>query len=166
MQAEDLGDHSAFAEELLEIFSRAPLLEGFSQEEIETLCLYMHFVGVRRGARLFVEDEPGDWMVFVLTGEVEVKRRDGEGREHVMATVTAGEVLGEMSLVDGEPRYATCTSLEPADLAVLTREQLRDFSEDHPRLATRLLWMLLQRSTARLRAQGEIVLPLLPMVAS
>lgn len=59
-----------------------------------------------------------------------------------------GEVLGEMALLDGEPRSATLTALEGVELLVLQRRDLLPFLEKHPKIGIKLL----QAISARLRS--------------
>jgi CRP-like cAMP-binding protein len=64
-----------------------------------------------------------------------------------------------MSLIDGQRRFASCITTQPTDFAVLTRQRLNDILADHPRLATKLLLVLLQLITARLRDSTNRMLP-------
>ena len=67
------------------------------------------------------------------------------GKEAVLAFRSSGDILGELSALDGEPRSATATVLEPVEALVLTVGQFRDFLCAHPRMALGLLEMLSRR---------------------
>src|SRR5207302_2728916 len=77
----------------------------------------------RSGATLFHEGDHSDWIGLVLKGRVKVSCYGADGRERLVAVVGPGELLGELAAIDGEPRSATATALEPIDLAVLTSDE-------------------------------------------
>jgi CRP-like cAMP-binding protein len=70
--------------------------------------------------------------------------------------------LGEMSMIDGEPRFATCMAIEPTTVAVLTRDDMRRIIEDAPRLGTKILLNLMTLLSQRLRRTSAKLLDLLP----
>ncbi|MBT6093763.1 MAG: cyclic nucleotide-binding domain-containing protein [Rhodospirillaceae bacterium] len=75
------------------------------------------------GDTLFEEGEPGDQAYLVKSGEVEIVRKIGN-EELVLARLGRGEIFGEMSLIDNQPRMATARISEEAELAVITRENI------------------------------------------
>ena len=98
-----------------------------------------------RGSTLFNEGERSDRVVILLAGRVKVSYFTESGKEVVLAVRSTGDILGELSALDGEPRSATATALEPAEALVLTVGQFRDFLCAHPRMALALLEMLSRR---------------------
>jgi len=98
-----------------------------------------------RGSTLFNEGEHSDRVVVLLAGRVKVSYFTDNGREVVLAVRSSGDILGELSAFDGEPRSATATALEPVEALVLTVAQFRDFLCAHPQVAIGLLEMLSRR---------------------
>ena len=98
-----------------------------------------------RGSTVFNEGERSDRVVILLAGRVKVSYFTETGKEVVLAVRSTGDILGELSALDGEPRSATATALEPAEALVLTVGQFRDFLCTHPRTALGLLEMLSRR---------------------
>jgi CRP-like cAMP-binding protein len=86
----------------------------------------------RTGATLFHEGDHSDWIGLVVKGRVKVSCYGADGRERLVAVVGPGELLGELSAIDGEPRSATTTALEPLDVSVLTAEEFVGLLEQHP----------------------------------
>ena len=154
-----LGRATDYLDEILEVLSPLALFEGFSAQECSELCEYLECYGAPSNAAIIHEGEPGDFLVIVVTGRIHVIKRAPEGEAKVVAEVGPGAFLGEMSLIDGKPRFASCVSVEPVDLAVLTREQLNAVMVDHPRLGQKLLLMLLRLTTMRLREATVRMLP-------
>ncbi len=88
----------------------------------------------------------------VLSGTVDVTRRIGEGDEVArLAVIRAGAAVGEMSMLDGEPRYASCTAIEAVEFAVLTRAAVARLIHDHPAIGAKLLVKITQLLAQRLR---------------
>jgi CRP-like cAMP-binding protein len=92
---------------------------------------------------------------------VDVNKRDRWNTPQLIAQVEAGRVLGEMSMIDGEPRFATCVALEPTLVAVLDRENLARIIIEQPLLGAKLLMELVLMLSQRLRATSERLLGLM-----
>jgi len=86
----------------------------------------------RSGATLFHEGDHSDWIGLVTRGRVKISCYGADGRERLVAVVGPGELLGELSAIDSEPRSATATALEPLDVAVLTSEEFVALLEKSP----------------------------------
>jgi len=69
----------------------------------------------------------------------------------IMGTAGPGKTLGEMSLIDGEPRFASCIALDKVEVAVLDRESLSRIIADEPRIGVKLMMELLMLLNQRLR---------------
>lgn len=93
-----------------------------------------------------------DYLVLVLEGQLRVVTSTGAtGEEVVISVVGRGEVLGEMGVIDGGARSATCTTLTDCKLAVLSRASLLQLIEVYPTAAARLALCLSKCLTERLR---------------
>ena len=87
----------------------------------------------RARQRLFREGEPGDHVIAVLGGRVKVSVQTRSGREILLAIKEPGDLVGELSAIDGRPRSATAIALEPVDALVVTAPAFVEFVEGHPR---------------------------------
>jgi CRP-like cAMP-binding protein len=97
-------------------------------------------------------------MLLILEGSIEVVKKDVRGQTQVLSIAEPGKVLGEMSLIDGEPRFASCFSLTPVDFAVLDRQSLSRLITEEPTLGIKLLMELLILLNQRLRsASGQLL---------
>ena len=90
-----------------------------------------------------------------------VIKQAGDGSTKFIAAVGPGASLGEMSLIDGQARFATCISTEPVDFAVLDRKALNEVLVSQPRLGNKLLLLLLQLMAKRLRDSSASLLRIL-----
>jgi CRP-like cAMP-binding protein len=87
------------------------------------------------------------------------------GIEKVMHQIRPGEMIGEMSLVDGQKRFASCIAVEPSDFAVLTNENLHRLLAEHHVLGNKFLMMLLGVTVERLRHATLSMLPSLAPIS-
>ncbi|HEX6156360.1 MAG TPA: cyclic nucleotide-binding domain-containing protein [Burkholderiales bacterium] len=158
---ESLGDATPFAGQMHALIPKCPLLENFSQPEVELLAQFMSVYRAQPGAEIIREGEGGDFMLMLLEGRVEVHKRDRWNTPQVLATVDAGRTLGEMSMIDGAPRFATCIAAEPSLIAVLDRESLARIIVEQPLLGAKVLMELVLMLSHRLRATSQRLLGLL-----
>jgi CRP-like cAMP-binding protein len=102
----------------------------------------------RRDQPLFREGERSGRVALVLRGRVKIVTVGLDGTESVLGVRGAGELLGELAALDGEPRSATATALEPVDARLLTTAEFESLLASRPAIAIALLRLL----AARLRA--------------
>jgi CRP-like cAMP-binding protein len=106
-------------------------------------------LGVRRnfprGAVLMFQNEPDGRVMLLLAGRVKVTRLDHDGHETLLSIRDPGDVLGELALIDGLPRIATVTALEPIEALVTGVETFRRHLESTPRVAVALLEVVSRR---------------------
>jgi CRP-like cAMP-binding protein len=155
---EYLGDAGAFAGQIHALIPKCRLLENFSAAEVRQLADFMEVYRAEPGAEILREGDGGDFMLMLLEGRVEVSKRDQWNTPHVLAGVDAGRTLGEMSMIDGEARFATCVAVESTLLAVLGREELARIIVEQPMLGAKILMELVLMLSQRLRAtSGRLV---------
>ncbi len=116
-----------------------PLLDGLSHgATLETYGTH---------ERVVVQGDVGDSCYLIDTGIAEVFIEDGESEKRV-ATLRAGDIFGEMSLLTGEPRSATVRTMADARLIRMGADSIREALQGSPELATRLA------EAAALRREG------------
>ena len=138
-------------EELETLLGRAPLLSEFDARDVALLARYVGLYRADRGETIIREGDVGDFMLLITHGEVEILKLGLHHHQQSMTTVGAGTAIGEMSMVDGEPRFATCVTREATSFAVLTREQMESIMREEPRLGSKILVKLVAMLSARLR---------------
>lgn len=98
------------------------------------------------GAEIAVEGTPGEELFVVLRGRVTVEKGAVQ-----IAELKPGGHFGEMGLVDGSPRSATCRAAEPTRVMVISRANLIHLMRREPTLAVKMLWSFVQVLSTRLR---------------
>ena len=155
---EFLGDAVPFVARIREIIEVIQLFEDFEPDELEGLARYMRCYRAPLGTEIIREGDEGDFMLLLLDGSVEIVKKDVRGLAQIMGTAGPGKTLGEMSLIDGEPRFASCVTLEPTLFAVLDRASLIRVVAEEPHIGVKILMELLMLLNQRLRAvSGELM---------
>jgi CRP/FNR family cyclic AMP-dependent transcriptional regulator len=160
-QLEHLGDATKFAPQIHALIPKCSLLENFSSAEVRLLAHFMDVFRAQPGVEVIREGDGGDFMLMVLEGSIEVLRRDRWNTQQLLAEVEAGRTLGEMSMIDGEARFATCVATAPALIAVLDRESLARIIVEQPLLGAKILMELVLMLSQRLRATSQRLMGLL-----
>src|SRR5919205_1009317 len=136
---EYLGDATKFAPQIQALIPKCTLLENFSLAEVRLLAHFMQVYRAENGVEVIREGDGGDFMLMLVEGKVEVRKRDRWNTPQLLATVEAGQTLGEMSMIDGEARFATCFAADTTLIAVLTRESLSRIIVEQPLLGAKIL---------------------------
>ncbi len=125
-----------------------------------TLADAMKVVGYMRPKRIqagtvFIHEgevRQNDYMMLVLEGDIAVENElPGLSESMVVNIIGPGHLIGEMGVLDGSPRSATCTATTDIAAAVLSRTALMRLLKDEPRVGARLLLAISTRMAERLR---------------
>ena len=148
---QSLGSGARFAEELHGLLMRTPLFAGLGHAESRLLGAVMHVYAAQAGQTLITEGDTGDYMMLVMDGQVDVVRRDEHNFPVRIAVARPGQTLGEMSMVDGQRRFASCVAQTECRVAVLTRAALLALLTREPVLGNKVLLKLVSLLSDRLR---------------
>ena len=139
----------------------AALLEDMTADEADSLGCLMPLVRARAGQALIREGDVGDWMLLLLGGTVDVIKTSESGEVSRLAVIKQGAAVGEMSMLDSAPRYATCMAIDDVHAGVLTRSVIARLIQDHPAIGAKLLVKLTQLLAQRLRNTSNQLVKLL-----
>jgi CRP-like cAMP-binding protein len=145
------GGAGWFHDQLTAMITETSMFGDFSPEEVSALAGFMEVYRVQANDVVIREADRGDYMVLLLDGSMEISKESSQHKEKVIAVVGPGKTLGEMSMIDGEPRFATCTAREITTFAVLTRDGLDQILREQPALGSRVLVQLVKLLSQRLR---------------
>jgi CRP/FNR family transcriptional regulator, cyclic AMP receptor protein len=109
-----------------------PYFQFLDEQERQALALQLDHVQFKAGTVIFEYGEPGGSLYVIRSGQVEVYTRDDTGVRIVLETVKAGEMFGEISLLDGGPRTASVLVTEDIDALRLDRPDLEVFLRQQP----------------------------------
>ena len=129
-------------------------LVELSAADARTVVGYMRPQLARAGEVVIREGETrySDFMALLLDGEVTVESSVAAAHDSMVVSVLGpGSLIGDMAIIDGAPRSATCTAATDLALAVLKRDALTRLIDDHPAVAARLLLAVAKRMADHLR---------------
>ena len=158
---EYLGDATRFSGQIHALIPKCALLENFTTAEVQQLSHFMEVYRAPTDSEIIREGEGGDFMMMLVEGRVEVRKQDRWNTPQPIALVEPGRTLGEMSMIDGEARFATCVAVQPALVAVLDRESLARIIVEQPMLGAKILMELVLMLSQRLRATSDRLMQLL-----
>ena len=148
---ERIADSSAVSEDLSSLLGKAPLFSEFNTDDIKSLADYMGLYRAQPGETIIREGDNGDFMLLIVRGEVDILKKGFQREQQHMTSVGAGMTIGEMSMIDGEPRFASCRTTQPTTFAVLTRDSMAKIILEQPKLGAKILVKLVTMLSARLR---------------
>ena len=110
------------AEEVIEVLRRTDLLGSAPGDVLQLVAASARMRSFGRGQVVFSRDDPSDTLIIVVSGRVKVTIRSADGGELILTIVTAGGVLGELSIADSGPRSADAQTVEESRLLLVPRE--------------------------------------------
>jgi CRP/FNR family transcriptional regulator, cyclic AMP receptor protein len=149
---------SSSADQAALLLTAPTALMQLSEEEGKTVVSYMLPKKFEEGTVIIKEgdEQNTDYMILILSGEVTVESIVVSRRTPVTTAVLgAGSLIGEMGIVDGEPRSATCTATSDLKCAILTRAAMEQLMQEHPEVGGKLMMAVCQRIAQRMRETAE-----------
>jgi CRP/FNR family transcriptional regulator, cyclic AMP receptor protein len=149
---------SATAELAARLLIEPSALLRLTREDARVVVGYMEPHQIAEGTTFIQEGDAYDtgFLMLVLGGEVTVETIVVSRTEPITLTVLGqGSLIGEMGLLDGEPRSASCTASADVLCAILTREALEQLLSEAPAVAAKFMMAVSLRIAKRLRDSAD-----------
>lgn len=149
---------SSAADRAAEMLSAPSALLQLNHQEARTIVACMQPHRIAEGTTFIREGDTDntDFMLLLLDGEVTVETIVVSRTAPITVTVLGpGSLIGEMGLLDGAPRSASCTAMSDLRCAILTRAALNQLLEDEPRTAAKLMMAISLRIAQRMRENQD-----------
>jgi CRP/FNR family transcriptional regulator, cyclic AMP receptor protein len=127
------------------LLARTSLFGSLPEESLVALAAHAQERRVLRGDTLFQRGDPGDTMLVILAGEVRLALPGAAGRDQILRILKAGDVFGEIAMLDGGPRTADAGALTNCRLLVLERRYVLSQVEKDSTLALSLIKFVCNR---------------------
>jgi CRP/FNR family transcriptional regulator, cyclic AMP receptor protein len=137
--------NSPAQQEKRQIFEHHPLFGKLNSREIDSLIGYSRIERFPTGREVFSKGSPGLSLMAVLRGSIKISSLSDEGKEIVFGIINAGEIFGELAVLDGEERSADATAMTDCELLVLNRRDFLHLLETRADLCMILLRILCRR---------------------
>ena len=140
-----------------ELLARVPIFGGLAPELLDRLIGAGSLVEVATGVQLIGEGDLAKCVFVVCEGELEIRKRGTHGSELRLAVLHPGDCVGEMSLIDIQPRSATVQALCPSVLYRLDHADIARLYQSHPEVYTLLVLNIAREISRRLRRADQLL---------
>ena len=135
------------------MIGEVPIFGLLDDEEREALAQMMDSRDFKEGETVFHYGDPGGEIFILRNGQVELYVENTEGEKLILSENEQGDVIGELSFLDGGARTATAIARSDTQMLCLDRVRLLDFIDKHPHAAMDVLTVI----GRRLRATDELL---------
>jgi len=156
------GEARSFPSSKLAVLRKHPIFCDLDSEAFDQLCRYAKHAALKRGATICSKGDPGNSLVAVISGTVKISVSSAEGRSAILNLIGPGEIFGEMSVLDGQPRSADATANTNCEIFIIDRREFLPFVRSQPALAMKFIELLCTRLRWTSDQVEQIILQNLP----
>ncbi len=140
-----------------EFLAKIPMFQNLSAHDLEVLNGFWQERRLKKGEILFKQGESGDAMFLIKEGSLEITVPiDAPQKTMTVSVLHEGDFVGELSLIDGQPRTATATALKECWLLEMKRDDFIKFLTGRPSVSISMM----SEIGKRLRSTNELVMSL------
>ena len=137
------------------ILLNVPLFKGLNEADLDKVLILAFVKEYKKGFTLFFEGMQGGVMYVILEGAVDLLKKDREGNDNLLATISKGDYMGELSLIDDDSRSATAKISEDSKMLVITRKIFNDMMSKEPEISLCIAVNIIKKLSERLKAMNE-----------
>lgn len=145
MEDERPGSMRAPSIDKAAILAGTNLFQGLQEAVRNRVASYSVIKAFPRGKAIFSKGDDGSALFVVSDGVVQMSVPSLEGKSAVYSHIGAGEVFGEIALLDGSPRTTDAVAFTACTLIVIERRDFLQALHDHPEIAMRIIELLCSR---------------------
>jgi CRP/FNR family cyclic AMP-dependent transcriptional regulator len=142
---EKVDDARRLSSNKLSVLRQHPMFRDLGSEALDQLCRYAKHTSLRRGATICSKGDPGNFLFIVISGTVKISVSSPDGRNAILNLINAGDLFGEVAVLDGQARTADAIANTNCEIFVLDRRDFLPFVRSQPELAMRLIELLCTR---------------------
>ena len=144
------------------ILKTNPMFAELGTDELQRLANLCRTQQVAAGEVLFQKGDPGDALFGVRHGQIRMET-SADATRSSLNFAGPGDLFGEAAVLDGQERTADATASEATELFVLGREEFRNFLENEPKVAIKIIQLLCERIRRQTERMEEAVPQSLPI---
>ena len=146
------------SEEILDLLIESKMFSRMRGESLRIASRYFKLSNFSEGDTIFKEGDQGTFMCFVQKGRVSVVKSNWNGDVVVMGSEGPGQNFGEMAVLDGEPRSATCVAETQCEILSLAKTEMEKMLKESPQVGIEILRIIAINLSLRMRmAAGRLV---------
>ena len=151
-------ERSAMLSEISDMLLNSTLLSSLPPAEIKSAARYFSISQFGAQQVIFKEGDIGHFFCIITEGIVSVRKANQDGENIELATLPKGRTIGEMAVLDGERRSATCLAATDCTLLLLSKDALDKMIDDTPKVSAKVIRAIAISLSRRLRmADGKLV---------
>ncbi|HEX3664394.1 MAG TPA: patatin-like phospholipase family protein [Rhizomicrobium sp.] len=151
-----LGSETIYPESLRARLRSFPLLKELGEPSLKRLLGYATWFGLPGGTLLPRDGENDRALFLVVTGSLGAFMESAKGERRLAAHILAGETVGEMSFISGEPHAAEFVALRDTELLRINRDGFEMLMARHPHVVLNLMRILVRHVQETLRRPAEL----------
>jgi len=132
-------------QEKTQLLKSFALFKGLSKKELNSITKYFEYKSLSKNTHLIKEGSIENEMYFIISGLVRIYHLHENGKEMTIAMRMPGEVIGEMSVIEGLPRSASAQTLQETTVLTLTKKNFLKLFQSYPSISLNFLEMLSHR---------------------
>jgi CRP/FNR family transcriptional regulator, cyclic AMP receptor protein len=140
-----------------EFLAKIPIFAGLPPEILDQFIRTGTVMEVPAGCQLLGEGDPARSIFVVCEGALEIRKRGTNGADVRVAVLRAGDCVGEMSLIDIQPRSASVATLTPARVFRLELSEIAKLHRSHSEVYTFLIMNIAREISRRLRRADQVL---------
>lgn len=149
--------HLLSLQEKVKLLEKSKLGTKLNWQELQTLAGYLSAWKANSGTHLCHQGDKSDFACMIFQGRVSIVKEDLHKTTKEIASVGPGQTIGEMALIDREPRSASVIVQHPLLLLVLDEETFNLMEEEVPRLWGKMVLQLAKILSKRLRQTSGVL---------
>jgi CRP-like cAMP-binding protein len=158
MRTPPLADSPALAAKAIHFLCESKSSFTFGTEDAQCVIPFLRWVSYSAGSNLYREgdDTKTGYMLLLLEGDVSVDTgASGRADRVAISVLGPGSLIGEMALVDGAARSASCIAVTNVQAAGMSHAGLERLAQEHPSVAFKFMIYMARNTVDRLRALSE-----------
>src|ERR1700732_1570628 len=124
------GDTRRVVSSKLSVLHQHPFFCDLEPEALDQLGRYAKHATLKRGATIFSKGDPGNSLIAVISGTVKISISSPDGRNAILNLIGAGEIFGEVAVLDGHARTADAIANTNCEIFVIDRREFLPFRSE------------------------------------
>jgi CRP/FNR family transcriptional regulator/CRP/FNR family cyclic AMP-dependent transcriptional regulator len=132
-------------ERMIDLLSKVELFSELDSEDLARMASLAQIKPAAKDTVIFHAGDPADAVFVVANGKVKIVTTSSDGKEFILTVLGAGQVFGEMALIESAPRSASVITLTAVELVMIKREDFHHLLNTSPAISRKLLVILSRR---------------------
>ena len=153
-----MPDHSQLIDEIRDMLLDCGLFNSLQPSEVLSAAGYFNISSYEPDALICSEGDAGTFMCIIHFGAVSIRKTNSSGETVEIAKLRKGRAFGEMAVLDGERRSASCVAVSDCTLLILAKDSLEKMLQEAPKSAAQVIRAIAVAMSKRLRmVDGQLV---------